>query len=121
MKIVPAINSDEIKRSVRYWDKAGTADGGAFTVGALMHWLYDGRFVKRCRCRNTLCRTTASLRHFCPRACERRPVARALVGTAARPISFFSARAIASSTSFSAPCTSSHFTIVTHLPFSRSL
>ena len=45
MKIVPAINRDEIKRSVRYWDKAGTADGGAFTVGALMHWLYDGRFV----------------------------------------------------------------------------
>jgi len=45
MKIVPAINRDEIKRSVRYWDKAGTADGGAFTVGALMHWLHDGRFV----------------------------------------------------------------------------
>jgi predicted phage terminase large subunit-like protein len=35
----------EIKRSVRYWDKAGTADGGAFTVGVLMHWMQDGRFV----------------------------------------------------------------------------
>jgi predicted phage terminase large subunit-like protein len=45
LKIVPAINRDEIKRSVRYWDKAGTADGGAFTVGVLMHWLHDGRFV----------------------------------------------------------------------------
>jgi predicted phage terminase large subunit-like protein len=45
LKIVPAINRNEIKRSVRYWDKAGTADGGAFTVGVLMHWLHDGRFV----------------------------------------------------------------------------
>jgi predicted phage terminase large subunit-like protein len=45
LKIVPAINRDEIKRSVRYWDKAGTADGGAFTVGVLMHSMQDGRFV----------------------------------------------------------------------------
>jgi len=44
-QIVPALNSGEIKRSVRYWDKAGTADGGAFTAGVLMHWLHDGRFV----------------------------------------------------------------------------
>ena len=43
--VVPALNLREIKRSVRYWDKAGTADGGAFTVGVLMHWLHDGRFV----------------------------------------------------------------------------
>jgi predicted phage terminase large subunit-like protein len=43
--IVPTINPREIKRSVRYWDKAGTADGGAFTVGVLMHWMQDGRFV----------------------------------------------------------------------------
>jgi predicted phage terminase large subunit-like protein len=45
LKIVPAVNREEIKRSVRYWDKAGTADGGAFTVGVLMHWLHDGRFM----------------------------------------------------------------------------
>jgi predicted phage terminase large subunit-like protein len=45
LKIVPAVNREEIKRSVRYWDKAGTADGGAFTVGVLMQWLHDGRFV----------------------------------------------------------------------------
>src|SRR5262249_28417135 len=44
-RIVPALNLVEIKRSVRYWDKAGTADGGAFTVGVLMHWMQDGRFV----------------------------------------------------------------------------
>ena len=34
----------DIADSVRYWDKAGTADGGAFTAGALMHKLKDGRF-----------------------------------------------------------------------------
>jgi predicted phage terminase large subunit-like protein len=43
--VVPALNLREIKRSVRYWDKAGTADGGAFTVGVLMHLMQDGRFV----------------------------------------------------------------------------
>ena len=35
----------KIKRSVRYWDKAGTADGGAYTAGALMHMMMDGTFV----------------------------------------------------------------------------
>ncbi|MEX0803327.1 MAG: phage terminase large subunit, partial [Candidatus Binatia bacterium] len=33
-----------IERSMRYWDKAGTADGGAYTAGVLMHKLRDGRF-----------------------------------------------------------------------------
>lgn len=33
----------EISHSVRYWDKAGTADGGCFTAGVLMHRLKDGR------------------------------------------------------------------------------
>ena len=46
-------------------------------------------------------------------------------GAAARvtfsPGCALAARAIASSTSFSAPLASSHLTIVTHLPFSRSL
>jgi predicted phage terminase large subunit-like protein len=42
-QIVPALNPSEIKRSVRYWDKAGTADGGAYTVGVLMHLLHDLR------------------------------------------------------------------------------
>ena len=35
---------DQIAASLRYWDKAGTSGGGAFTVGALMHKLKDGRF-----------------------------------------------------------------------------
>lgn len=32
------------KRLVRYWDKAGTKKGGAYTVGALMGRAPDGRF-----------------------------------------------------------------------------
>lgn len=35
----------DIKRSVRYWDKAGTDGGGAYTSGVLMHLLTDGRVV----------------------------------------------------------------------------
>ncbi|MDP2651579.1 MAG: LAGLIDADG family homing endonuclease, partial [bacterium] len=31
------INTDDIVKSVRYWDKAGTKDGGAWTAGVLMH------------------------------------------------------------------------------------
>lgn len=44
-------SQDQIKRSVRYWDKAGskkrseTASGQAATAGVLMHELFDGRFV----------------------------------------------------------------------------
>jgi predicted phage terminase large subunit-like protein len=33
----------DIKKSVRYWDKAGTEAGGAFTCGVLAHLLNDGR------------------------------------------------------------------------------
>ena len=37
---------DEILKSVRYWDKAGTRDGdGAETSGTLIHSLRNGRFV----------------------------------------------------------------------------
>ncbi len=35
---------NDIDASVRYWDKAGTADGGAYTAGVLMHRLDDGRY-----------------------------------------------------------------------------
>lgn len=35
----------EIEKSVRYWDKAGSADKGDYTAGALMHRLNDGRIV----------------------------------------------------------------------------
>jgi phage terminase large subunit-like protein len=35
----------DIRKAVRYWDKAGTEDGGAFTAGVLMLLLHDGEFV----------------------------------------------------------------------------
>lgn len=44
-KVVPVLNHREIKRSARYWDKAATEGGGAFTAGVLMHQLADGRFL----------------------------------------------------------------------------
>ena len=34
-----------ILKSVRYWDKAGTEHGGAYTAGALLHMLKDNHFV----------------------------------------------------------------------------
>lgn len=34
----------DIKKSVRYWDKAGTEGGGKRTAGVLMHLLTDGRW-----------------------------------------------------------------------------
>ena len=40
-----AVDPTTIRRSVRYWDKAGTEDDGAYTAGVLMHSLHDGRYV----------------------------------------------------------------------------
>lgn len=46
VKIMAAAPLDcDIEKSVRYWDKAGTEGGGAYTAGVLMHKLKDGRFV----------------------------------------------------------------------------
>src|SRR5262249_18417453 len=65
------------------------------------------------------------LRHLFDGAFGRAPVGSVRARVALRPACpfarAFSARAIASSMSFSAPVTSSHLTIVTHLPFSKSL
>lgn len=44
-RIVPTFNPKDVIASVRYWDKAGTEDGGAYTCGVLMHKLNDGTFV----------------------------------------------------------------------------
>lgn len=38
-------SSNPIVHEVRYWDKAGTADGGAYTVGVKMARLRDGKFI----------------------------------------------------------------------------
>lgn len=37
-------SKDQISKSVRYWDKAGTEGGGKRTAGVLMHQLIDGRW-----------------------------------------------------------------------------
>lgn len=39
------IDRRQIVRSVRYWDKAGTAGGGAYTVGVKMHLLKNNFFL----------------------------------------------------------------------------
>jgi predicted phage terminase large subunit-like protein len=45
-KIVPQMfPASEVLATVRFWDKAATEDGGAYTSGVLMHQLRDGRFV----------------------------------------------------------------------------
>jgi hypothetical protein len=41
----PIVDRTKILKSCRYWDKAGTEDGGAYTAGALLHQLKDNRFV----------------------------------------------------------------------------
>ena len=41
---IVAHKPNDIDESMRYWDKAGTADGGAYTAGVLMHRLKDGRY-----------------------------------------------------------------------------
>lgn len=35
----------DVKKSVRYWDKAGTEGGGAYTAGVLLHSMKDGRYI----------------------------------------------------------------------------
>jgi len=45
-EIVPAMPAEcYVIKSIRYWDKAGTQDGGKRTAGVLMHKLRDGRQV----------------------------------------------------------------------------
>ena len=43
-RVVRAIPG-EVEASVRYWDKAGTEGGGAYSVGVRMSRLKDGRFI----------------------------------------------------------------------------
>jgi phage terminase large subunit-like protein len=46
LAVLPIWDRQGIKRSVRYWDKAGTvSENAAFTTGVLMHLMQDGRFV----------------------------------------------------------------------------
>jgi predicted phage terminase large subunit-like protein len=43
--VVSSFDKSKVKRSVRYIDKAGTQDGGAFTAAALVHDMEDGTTV----------------------------------------------------------------------------
>jgi predicted phage terminase large subunit-like protein len=45
-KIVQTFDRKKIKKSIRYVDKAGTADGGAYTAAALVHAMQDGTTVE---------------------------------------------------------------------------
>jgi predicted phage terminase large subunit-like protein len=45
IKFVQSINRSLIKRSVRYFDKAATEDGGAYTAGVLMHETQAGEII----------------------------------------------------------------------------
>ena len=45
LEIIAPPAPKHVKRSVRYWDKAGTSDGGAYTAGVLLHMTRDNTFV----------------------------------------------------------------------------
>jgi predicted phage terminase large subunit-like protein len=46
LSIAPVFDRSQIAKSVRAWDKAGTAGGdGAYTAGVLMHKMHDGTFL----------------------------------------------------------------------------
>jgi predicted phage terminase large subunit-like protein len=46
LTVLNVFDRTQIKKSVRYWDKAGTAGGdGAYTAGVLMHAMHNGTFV----------------------------------------------------------------------------
>lgn len=43
--IIPLFNIKDAIKSVRYWDNAGTQDGGCFTAGVLIHRTKANRYV----------------------------------------------------------------------------
>lgn len=45
IRVVTGVDRSNIKRSVRYIDKAGTEDGGAYTAACLVHDMKDGTTV----------------------------------------------------------------------------
>ena len=44
-KIISSVDRSQVKRSIRYIDKAGTEDGGAYTAASLVHDMKDGTTV----------------------------------------------------------------------------
>lgn len=47
LEVLPNFDRSMVQKSVRYWDKACTAEGGAFTAGVLMLKGKDGTYVIR--------------------------------------------------------------------------
>jgi predicted phage terminase large subunit-like protein len=47
LEVLPNFDRSMVQKSVRYWDKACTAGGGAFTAGVLMLKCKDGTYVIR--------------------------------------------------------------------------
>ncbi len=45
LRFLPLFDRRQIKKSVRYWDKAGTEGGGARTAGVFMHVMSSGQIV----------------------------------------------------------------------------
>lgn len=45
IEVIDYVPRDKIRRSIRYWDKAGTEDGGAWTAGVLMHHMVDDTYI----------------------------------------------------------------------------
>jgi predicted phage terminase large subunit-like protein len=45
LQTLPMFDRNRVLKSCRYWDKASTEDGGAYTAGALVHQLKDNHFV----------------------------------------------------------------------------
>jgi predicted phage terminase large subunit-like protein len=45
LDVVQAISERDVVQTVRYWDKAGTKDGGAYTAGVKIASLRDGRYA----------------------------------------------------------------------------
>jgi predicted phage terminase large subunit-like protein len=44
-KIIGSVDRSQVRKSIRYIDKAGTKDGGAYTAAALVHDMRDGTTV----------------------------------------------------------------------------
>lgn len=44
-ELVDPPRKEDVRKSVRYWDKAGTHGDGAYTAGVLMHHMKNGKFV----------------------------------------------------------------------------
>lgn len=45
INVVQHFARSQVKKSIRYWDKAGSKDSGAYTAGVLMHLMQDNTII----------------------------------------------------------------------------